>query len=102
MGRLFADVRDPSTLGTFLRVFTFGHLRQLDAVAARFLACLARATPILGGADQVAYLHIDDTVRQTRSEEHTSELQSRENLVCRLLLEKKKKKKNNLRRVRKR
>src|SRR5690606_40212534 len=27
----------------------------------------------------------------TRSEEHTSELQSRENLVCRLLLEKKKK-----------
>src|SRR5207302_8413582 len=29
-----------------------------------------------------------------RSEEHTSELQSRENLVCRLLLEKKKKKNN--------
>src|SRR5690606_40012917 len=28
----------------------------------------------------------------SRSEEHTSELQSRENLVCRLLLEKKKKK----------
>src|SRR5690606_41936723 len=28
--------------------------------------------------------------RATRSEEHTSELQSRENLVCRLLLEKKK------------
>src|SRR5690606_25945466 len=32
-------------------------------------------------------------VRVVRSEEHTSELQSRENLVCRLLLEKKKKKK---------
>src|SRR5215475_14085917 len=31
-----------------------------------------------------------------RSEEHTSELQSRENLVCRLLLEKKKKKTINL------
>src|SRR5690606_40868288 len=31
----------------------------------------------------------------SRSEEHTSELQSRENLVCRLLLEKKKKKKTN-------
>src|SRR5688572_31154190 len=29
----------------------------------------------------------------TRSEEHTSELQSQSNLVCRLLLEKKKKKK---------
>src|SRR5690606_40509317 len=33
-----------------------------------------------------------------RSEEHTSELQSRENLVCRLLLEKKKKKKRNSKR----
>src|SRR5690554_7456239 len=31
--------------------------------------------------------------RQPRSEEHTSELQSRPHLVCRLLLEKKKKKK---------
>src|SRR5438874_8572486 len=33
-----------------------------------------------------------------RSEEHTSELQSRRDLVCRLLLEKKKKKKSNLHR----
>src|SRR5436309_11538312 len=32
------------------------------------------------------------SVTVNRSEEHTSELQSRENLVCRLLLEKKKKK----------
>ena len=32
----------------------------------------------------------DHAVRVDRSEEHTSELQSRENLVCRLLLEKKK------------
>src|SRR5688572_32709751 len=32
--------------------------------------------------------------RLSRSEEHTSELQSQSNLVCRLLLEKKKKKKN--------
>src|SRR5690554_7233838 len=34
--------------------------------------------------------------RQIRSEEHTSELQSRPHLVCRLLLEKKNKKTNNL------
>src|SRR2546427_11984984 len=33
-------------------------------------------------------------VRKFRSEEHTSELQSQSNLVCRLLLEKKKKNKN--------
>src|SRR2546430_16056256 len=32
------------------------------------------------------------TIRDPRSEEHTSELQSQSNLVCRLLLEKKKKK----------
>src|SRR5207302_7171766 len=36
---------------------------------------------------------ISHSKSSTRSEEHTSELQSRENLVCRLLLEKKKKKK---------
>src|SRR5690625_6530718 len=34
--------------------------------------------------------------RRTRSEEHTSELQSRGHLVCRLLLEKKKKENNTL------
>src|SRR5688572_31240412 len=34
-------------------------------------------------------------IRQSRSEEHTSELQSQSNLVCRLLLEKKKKIKSN-------
>src|SRR5690606_39836311 len=34
---------------------------------------------------------VEVTVLKGRSEEHTSELQSRENLVCRLLLEKKKK-----------
>src|SRR5438034_7136980 len=36
-----------------------------------------------------------DTRAATRSEEHTSELQSHSDLVCRLLLEKKKKKTNN-------
>src|SRR5690606_40465971 len=38
------------------------------------------------------FLRVQTAGAQTRSEEHTSELQSRENLVCRLLLEKKKKK----------
>src|SRR5690606_41932654 len=45
-----------------------------------------------------ANISIDEIIKianeTLRSEEHTSELQSRENLVCRLLLEKKKKKKN--------
>src|SRR5690606_41451930 len=34
--------------------------------------------------------HVTQDIPKERSEEHTSELQSRENLVCRLLLEKKK------------
>ena len=55
----------PSTLGSFLRVFRFGHVRQLDAVAARVTANLARAAPLLPGADQIAYVDVDDTVRQT-------------------------------------
>ena len=65
MDRLFAGVRAPSTLGTFLRTFTFGHVRQLDAVASRLLINLARHTPLLAGADELAYIDIDDTVRQT-------------------------------------
>src|SRR2546422_4878377 len=40
------------------------------------------------------------TLTWSRSEEHTSELQSRLHLVCRLLLEKKKKKKTSLRLLR--
>jgi hypothetical protein len=65
MGRLFTEVRAPSTLGTFLRLFTFGHVRQLDAVAAGLLARLAAATPVLPDADQLVLVDIDDTVRQT-------------------------------------
>src|SRR5690606_41847626 len=40
--------------------------------------------------DRAGQVAIDEVHRKLRSEEHTSELQSRENLVCRLLLEKKK------------
>lgn len=65
MRRLFTGIRAPSTLGTFLRAFTFGHVRQLDAVAARVLGGLARCAPLLPGADTVTYVDIDDTVRAT-------------------------------------
>src|SRR2546427_1038715 len=41
---------------------------------------------------QVWYEGLEDEPLRRRSEEHTSELQSQSNLVCRLLLEKKKKK----------
>jgi Transposase DDE domain group 1 len=65
MDRLFTGVRAPSTLGTFLRTFTFGHVRQLDAVASRFLINLAGNAPILPGADQGCYVDIDDTIKAT-------------------------------------
>ncbi len=64
MRRLFDGVRAPSTLGTFLRVFTFGHVRQLDAVAAGLLVRLATATPVLPEADQMVFVDLDDTVRR--------------------------------------
>src|SRR5438105_6705122 len=44
---------------------------------------------------RVAVPDADRLLRGARSEEHTSELQSRVDLVCRLLLEKKKKQENN-------
>jgi len=65
MDRLFTGVRAPSTLGTFLRTFTFGHVRQLDAVSSRLLINLARHAPLLPGAGELAYIDIDDTMRQT-------------------------------------
>jgi hypothetical protein len=65
MSRLFASAYAPSTLGSFLRSFRFGHVRQLDAVAARLVANLAAHTPLLPDAGQIAYLDVDDTVRAT-------------------------------------
>jgi len=68
MGRLFGGVRAPSTLGTYLRSFTHGHVQQLDAVAGRLLAGLtARVPGLLAGAtaaDGLAFVDVDDTIRQ--------------------------------------
>ncbi len=65
MRRLFTGIRAPSTLGTFLRTFTFGHVRQLDAVASRLLINLAGQAPLLPDAAELAYVDVDDTLRQT-------------------------------------
>src|SRR5690606_41737894 len=59
-----------------------GHVRAL------FVQCLRQA----GGRFRLRQRR-PGAIAQARSEEHTSELQSRENLVCRLLLEKKNEKK---------
>jgi hypothetical protein len=65
MGRVFKNAYAPSTLGSFLRAFTFGHVRQLDAVASRFLTRLAAQTPLLGSAGDTGgrvMVDIDDTI----------------------------------------
>ena len=63
MGKLFGGVRAPSTLGSFLRSFRFGHVRQLDAVAARTLCRLAEQVPGLLPAGPVVWLDVDDTIK---------------------------------------
>ncbi len=62
MGRIFDAAYAPSTLGSFLRAFTFGHVRQLDAVACRVLAGLASGTPLLAGVDGDVLVDVDDTI----------------------------------------
>jgi hypothetical protein len=65
MGRVFKNAYAPSTLGSFLRSFAFGHVRQLDAVACRFLTGLARETPLLApgeDSDDRVMVDIDDTI----------------------------------------
>src|SRR2546429_3940170 len=72
-----------STLFPYTTLFRSGYCEKL--------------TMLCEAALDSSILFVTGTVRQrgnprTRSEEHTSELQSRLHLVCRLLLEKKKKK----------
>jgi hypothetical protein len=59
MEDLFGGVRAPSTLGSFLRSFTWGSVRQLDAVGRRLLAELAGRAPLLPGADVLAFIDMD-------------------------------------------
>ena len=62
--KLFTGTYAPSTLGSFLRAFAFGHVRQLDAAASRWLGNLAAATPIVTGIDELALVDIDDTIKE--------------------------------------
>ena len=67
MARLVGGVRAPSTLGTFLRSFTHGHVQQIDQIAAGVLAGLTGQVPglLAGGrdADGLVFIDIDDTLR---------------------------------------
>src|SRR5206468_12807029 len=90
----FLMIRPPprSTLFPYTTLFRSDHPREMLGDAVRRLAVAGGAVPgeaVVGRRDRQP----GDEGREARSEEHTSELQSRSDLVCRLLLEKKKKKK---------
>src|SRR5690348_1185955 len=59
MPALFGGIRAPSTLGSFLRSFTWGNVLQLGKVNRLLLAELARRAPLLPGKDTLAFIDID-------------------------------------------
>src|SRR3712207_8521804 len=63
---------------------------RLDTIAVFACAILAGMSAIMLDAFESLYELVRRYDARERSEEHTSELQSRQYLVCRLLLEKKK------------
>ncbi|WGP07999.1 MULTISPECIES: IS1380 family transposase [Micrococcales] len=72
MKHLFDRVYAPSTLGSFLRSFAFGHVRQLDAISSRFLTNLNAHTPLLPTSEDtrqsaMIFVDIDDTVIDVHS-----------------------------------
>ncbi len=60
---LFGGVYAPSTIGTLLREFTFGHNRQLESALASDLPRLCAQVEFLPGADVRAFLDIDSQLR---------------------------------------
>lgn len=60
---VFGEMRAPSTLGTFLRAFTHGHVQQLNKVLRESLVALMRRVNLLPGADQVVFVDLDSTHR---------------------------------------
>src|SRR5690606_41307356 len=68
-----------------LTVISFSIIFFVEALCARFNQGDIRLTP--RSLMPQPFINLSSPPDQGRSEEHTSELQSRENLVCRLLLE---------------
>ena len=63
MKTLFDGVYAPSTVGTLLREFTFGHARQLESVVWEHLVALCERTDLLPGADEQMFIDIDSLLR---------------------------------------
>src|SRR5437660_7523924 len=64
MPDLFGGIRAPSTLGSFLRSFTWGNVRQLEKVNRELLAELAGRAPLLPGAETLAFVDVDSMQRR--------------------------------------
>ena len=64
MDRVFGGVRAPSTLGSFLRAFTWGNVSQLQKAHRELLAALSREAPLLPGAEALAFVDIDSTQKR--------------------------------------
>lgn len=64
MKKLFTGCYAPSTLGSYLRSFTFGHVRQLQTASTRFLENLGHKVPLLGTvkSEDFVFIDIDDTI----------------------------------------
>ncbi len=63
MKTLFGAVYAPSTIGTLLREFTFGHARQLESVLREHLVAVCERVDLLPGADQRVFIDIDSLLR---------------------------------------
>src|SRR5947209_14719646 len=81
-----------STLFPYTTLFRSKKVRVFAKVLHLFFNVVPEAgtRPLEYRYTKALLLSVDHVVRKKRSEEHTSELQSRQYLVCRLLLEKKK------------
>jgi hypothetical protein len=62
MPKLFGGIRAPSTVGTFLRAFTWGDARQVESAAREALVGLVRQTPVLAGAVERVFIDADSTL----------------------------------------
>ena len=60
---VFGGVYAPSTVGTLLREFTFGHARQLESVLREHLVGLCERVELMPGADRRVFVDIDSLLR---------------------------------------
>ena len=63
MTTLFDGVYAPSTVGTLLREFIFGHARQLESVLGEHLVALCERVDLVPGAGQEVFIDIDSLLR---------------------------------------